>query len=123
MTATKFDGGKPPLGLIPRSALVAEAQVLGFGAEKYGKNNWRGGMAWTRLSDAALRHLTAWIEGEDTDPETGLSHLAHARCCLAFLIEYQEKGLGDDDRYHAPLAGDPNQIALPLGVLPTDFSR
>ena len=99
MEAMKFDGGKPPLGLIPRSALIAEANVLAFGARKYAKHNWRGGMDWSRLIDAALRHITAFNDGEDADPETGISHLAHARCCLGFLIEYAEKGLGRDDRY------------------------
>lgn len=99
MEAVKFDTGKAPLGLIPRSALTAEAQVLAFGAKKYAKHNWRGGMDWSRMVDAALRHITAWNDGEDVDPETGISHLAHARCCLGFLIEYAEKGLGTDDRY------------------------
>ena len=99
MPSVKFDNGKPPLGLIPRQALEAEAQVLAFGAEKYGRDNWRGGMAWSRLLDAALRHITAFVDGEDLDPETGLSHLAHARCCLAFLITYAELGLGTDDRH------------------------
>lgn len=104
-TGVKHDGGKPPLGLIPRSALVAEARVLDFGKRKYAAHNWRGGMEWSRLLDAALRHLTAWNEGEDLDPESGLNHLAHARCCLGFLIEYQERGLGHDDRFKQPAKG------------------
>jgi hypothetical protein len=99
LTAVKFDSGKSPLSLIPRSALIAEADVLAFGTKKYGKHNWRGGMEWSRLVDACLRHLTSWNEGENTDPETGYSHLAHARCCLGFLLEYEQKGLGTDDRY------------------------
>lgn len=98
-TATKHDAGKPPLSLIPRSALLAEAAVLDFGAHKYSKHNWRKGMEWSRLVDACLRHITAWNEGENLDPETLHSHLAHARCCLGFLIEYQENGIGVDDRY------------------------
>lgn len=99
LEANKYDDGKPPLGLIPRSAQVAEAQVLAYGARKYDVHNWRKGMAWSRLVDAALRHLTAWNDGEDTDPESGINHLAHARCCLSFLIEYQEKEMGHDDRH------------------------
>lgn len=99
--ALKADTGKVPMSLLPRSALVAEAEVLAFGAKKYAAHNWRKGMVWSRLADAALRHLTAWIDGEDTDPETGLSHLAHLRCCAGFLIEYQQKGLGHDDRHTA----------------------
>ena len=70
MSGVKFDTGKPPLGLIPRQALEAEAQVMAFGANKYGRDNWRGGMDWTRLSDAALRHITAFVDGEDVDPES-----------------------------------------------------
>jgi hypothetical protein len=97
--AVKADTGKVPMSLLPRSALTAEAAVLAFGAKKYAAHNWRKGMVWSRLLDAALRHLTAFADGEDVDPETGLSHLAHLRCCAGFLIEYQEKGLGQDDRH------------------------
>jgi hypothetical protein len=97
--AVKFDAGKPPLGLISRTALEEEAKVLAFGAKKYGRENWRAGMDFTRLVDAALRHVYAFADGEDLDKETGLSHLAHARCCLAFLVEYQGKSVGTDDRF------------------------
>lgn len=95
----KFDAGKPPLGLISRIALEEEAKVMQFGVEKYGTHNWRSGMDFSRLMDAALRHVYAFADGEDFDKETGLSHLAHARCCLAFLLEYQGKSIGMDDRY------------------------
>lgn len=97
--AVKFDAGKSPLGLISRTALEEEAKVLAFGAGKYGTHNWRSGMDFSRLADAALRHVYAFVDGEDFDSETGLSHLAHARCCLAFLLEYQGKRIGTDDRY------------------------
>lgn len=99
----KFDAGKPPLSLISTDAMVAEAEVLDFGRKKYAKDNWRKGMEWSRLVDAALRHIYAWNEGEDKDPETGLSHIAHARCCLGFIIESQRRGLGKDDRFHQPV--------------------
>lgn len=107
MSARKDDAGKPPMSLIPRSALLAEARVLARGRDKYGAHNWRsgGGMAWSRLIDAAMRHLTAFADGEDIDDGEGGSgelHLANARCCLAFLIEYYEKKLGTDDRYRQP---------------------
>lgn len=97
--AVKFDAGKPPLCLISRTALLEEAKVMQFGVEKYGTHNWRGGMDFSRLMDAALRHVYAFADGEDLDKESGLSHLAHARCCLAFLLEYQGKKIGTDDRY------------------------
>ena len=102
MSARKDDAGKPPLSLIPRSALLAEARVMAKGAVKYGAHNWRQGMSWSRLLDAAMRHLTAYADGQDIDDGeggSGESHLANARCCLAFLIEYAEQGLGEDDRF------------------------
>jgi hypothetical protein len=67
-------------------------------AKSTGDHNWRKGMAWHRLFGAALRHLWAWYRGEKADPETGLSHLAHAACCVLFLLTYELKGLGTDDR-------------------------
>lgn len=82
----KHDSGKPPISLIPRQAIEGEAQVMAFGAGKYGKNNWRHGIAYSRLIDAAMRHILAIADGEDNDPETGLPHAAHARCCLAMLM-------------------------------------
>jgi len=99
MSGVKHDQGKPPMSMINREALVQEAYVMAFGRKKYDRDNWRGGMDWTRLVDAAMRHITAWSEGEDNDPETGITHLAHARCCLAFLIWYQEYDKGRDDRF------------------------
>ena len=96
---TKFDDNKPPVGLIPRSATLEEAYVLAFGAQKYGTHNWRQGMKWQRLINASMRHILAFNEGEDFDPESGLCHLAHARCCLSFLIEYMTTHPEFDDRH------------------------
>lgn len=98
-TATKLDYGKPRMDLLSRSALEEISKVLGFGATKYGPNDWKRGMDWSRLYGAALRHLTAHMDGEDLDPESGLSHLAHLGCCVMFLLEYERKGVGQDDRY------------------------
>lgn len=96
--ANKFDFDKPPVGLIPSSAMLEEAMVMGHGEKKYGRDNWRQGMAWCRLIDATMRHILAFKEGEDFDPETSLHHLAHARCNLAFLIEYYTTHPELDDR-------------------------
>ena len=98
MTGKKFDEGKAQLSLLPYGPLSDVARVLGFGAEKYAKNNWRKGMAWSRLYDAALRHILAAASGEDADPETGLPHEAHAICCLLFLLEYRKTRGELDDR-------------------------
>ena len=98
MTAQKFDQNKSPLELLPPDALFAIADVLAFGAKKYATHNWAKGFAWSRLSGAALRHLFAWSRGEKADPESGLSHLAHAGCCLLFLLDHEILKLGVDDR-------------------------
>ena len=97
--AMKKDIGKPPFSLISRTALEEEARVMAFGAGKYGTHLWRQGMDFSRLVDAMLRHTYAFADGEDFDKETGLSHLAHARCCAAFLLEYQGVKVGTDDRF------------------------
>ncbi len=100
--ATKYDDNKPPMGLLPWPALTEVAKVLHFGAEKYARHNWRKGMDWSRLYDAALRHQVAWIEGESLDPESGLSHLSHSLCCLLFLSTYEILNIGQDDRWKSP---------------------
>lgn len=94
----KDDGGKDPWGLLPFDAVRAIVKVLAFGAKKYSERNWEAGMDWHRPFDACLRHLTAWWEGEAADPETGYSHLWHAGCCVIFLIAYEIRGVGKDDR-------------------------
>lgn len=98
----KFDTGKTALGLFPPEALESIGRVLTYGANKYAAHNWRKGMAWSRYYDALLRHLNAWNAGEDIDPESGLPHLAHAGCCIAFLLASQAAGLGADDRWRKP---------------------
>lgn len=96
----KYDNGKAPLDLIPTEAIEEIAKVLGFGARKYDRHNWRGGIVYSRLIAAALRHITAFNNGHDTDEESGLSHIAHALCCLAFLQTFISKGQKSlDDRY------------------------
>ena len=97
--ALKHDGGKVPLHLLPAESLVEIAKVLDFGAKKYAAHGWRHGMDWSRLNAALLRHLYAWQMGEDVDPESGQLHLAHAGCCLLFLLSYQKTGVGKDDRW------------------------
>lgn len=94
----KHDGGKAPLHFLPRLPLEETARVLEFGARKYAKDNWRKGTDWSRFISAAMRHLLAYAEGEDLDPETGLSHMGHLICCAMFLEEYRQTKTGNDDR-------------------------
>jgi Domain of unknown function (DUF5664) len=93
----KYDQDKPRYDLIQTKAIGAYVRVLTYGAEKYAPDNWR------RVEDrrrryfaAALRHLMSWWGGEQRDPETGENHLAHAICCVAFLLEEEEEGPEED---------------------------
>ena len=98
--ALKHDGGKVRMELLPPEFLRGVAEVLTFGAQKYSAGNWAsgGGFEWSRLYGALQRHLNAWANGEDIDPESGKSHLYHAGCMLAFLAVHVERKLGTDDR-------------------------
>lgn len=95
----KFDNGKPRMSLLSKRWLWGVASVMTFGAVKYAAHNWRKGIEQSRLLDAALRHITAYMEGEDNDTESGLSHLYHASCCLMFLSELKETKPELDDRW------------------------
>ena len=99
--AMKHDVNKLPFELVPVKALTEIVKVLEFGKQKYHADNWRShnGFHWRRLIGALLRHSFAFSGGEDNDPETGLSHLAHAGCCIFFLLEHVLVGLGTDDRW------------------------
>lgn len=99
LTGLKHDGEKPDLSLLPPEALFEVAKVLTFGAKKYTANNWRGGFNYTRVYAGVQRHLNAWLMGENLDPETGISHLAHAICGLMFLLTFILTNTGEDDRF------------------------
>jgi hypothetical protein len=98
-SAMKFDTDKLPVNLLSSEALLQTAAVLKFGADKYHAHNWRDGFAWSRPLAAAMRHIMAYNDGEDKDPESGLSHLAHAACCIMFLLEFEKTHPELDDRY------------------------
>jgi len=84
----KHDTGKPLYNLIPVHAEAEFVDVLTFGATKYAPNQWRTvPNATGRYTAAAMRHLAAYRMGETHDIESGKHHLAHAMCCLAFIIE------------------------------------
>jgi hypothetical protein len=87
----KFDGGKLQYGLLPPLALRETVKVLTYGAEKYEPDNWRRVPDGPRrYFDAAQRHMWAYKEGEMYDPETGVNHLAHALCCIMFMLDLDE---------------------------------
>jgi len=103
----KFDSDKPRTDLIPALAVLEVSKVMGFGAKKYGDYNWLGGLRCCRLLAAALRHIFQWLAGESNDGETGLSHLAHAACCVLMALETAIRKPELDDRYKEPEKTEP----------------
>lgn len=110
---------KPPLHLIPPAAEVLESVVMALGAKKYGAFNWRTSAVRASVYVAAARrHLLAWFDGQDNDPESGMPHLAHARACLGILLDALATGNLVDDR---PNAGASAQLIEEL-TLPAEVA-
>jgi len=97
-TGLRYNEGKLPYDLIPFEAEEGLAQVLAHGAKKYAERNWEKGMDWSIPYGAMRRHLAAWWNGETTDKESGLPHMAHVLCNAAFLIAYEKRQIGTDNR-------------------------
>lgn len=104
-TGTKNDCGKPPVDLISPYAILGTATVLGFGAIKYAPNNWRKGLAWTRILGAIGRHYLELMLGKDIDSESGLPIVDHLACEVMFLQEFYRTRKDLDDRWKQPDAG------------------
>lgn len=91
--------GRVPVDLFPDTATIAGAMAFWEGANKYGQYNWRvAGVLASVYSKAVRRHLYAWWNGQDTDPDSGLPHLWKALACIAVLIDAESCGLLTDDR-------------------------
>lgn len=92
MTGIKFDDDKPDYSLMPSASEEDVVKVLTFGSKKYDRENWRKlPDARNRYYAAARRHMEQWRQGDLVDSETGISHLAHAICCLHFLAELDKE--------------------------------
>jgi len=88
----KDDEKKLRWSLLPIDAVRQVVEVQEYGAQKYTADGWRSvPEANRRYYDAAQRHLVAWWLGEEKDPESGLSHLAHAACNVLFLLALKAK--------------------------------
>ena len=88
----KFDKEKAQWSLLPFRAVKEVVDVLTFGVKKYSVDNWKYvPQARVRYMDATFRHLADWHSIDRKDPETGKSHLAHAICCLLFLLWFEQE--------------------------------
>lgn len=105
---------KVPLQLVPPALVIGAAKSLGEGAGKYGPYNWREAPveAMTYVG-AMLRHISAWLDGEDVDPEstTGKSHLEGVAGSLAILLDSVAMGTLIDNR--PPKGPGPKLVLTP----------
>ena len=94
------DSTKPPLAMLPWKALRKVAAVQAYGFKKYGDfHNYKKGMEISRQLSCAIRHISDYMDGNDLDPESGESHLAHAATRLLFALENIEDGTVIDNRF------------------------
>ena len=85
----KADAGKVRPTLVPVSVIHAIAKVREYGCKKYhDPDNWKL-VEPHRYRDAAYRHWLAYLDGEDSDKESGLPHLWHLATNIAFLIDME----------------------------------
>lgn len=94
----RFNSNKPKWSLVPQSALLPMVEVLEFGAQKYAPYNWMKGLSVKEICESLKRHLDAFMEGENNDKESLLSHIGHIQCNALFLSWMMENKPSMDDR-------------------------
>jgi len=93
----------PTLSVIPTAALVHMGRAMENGADKYGPFNWRQHPVQSGIYvDAAMRHLMAWVDGEENAEDSGVHHLGHAMACFAIILDAMEADKLIDQRVPGP---------------------
>lgn len=101
---------KVPLSTVPCLVLLEVGLAMLEGAQKYGRHNYRAdGVRASVYFDALMRHMMAWWEGEDIDPDSALSHVTKAIASLIVLRDSMMNGNWTDDR--------PQRLSVPVGTL------
>ena len=94
--ADRFNDGKPRWSLVDFDSLEPMVKVLEYGCKKYDANNWKKGLKTTEIIESMMRHMQAYLRGEDIDPESKLPHTGHIMCNAMFL-SYMNKYMPDFD--------------------------
>lgn len=90
---------KAPLSTVPGNVIAEIGVAMLEGASKYGRHNYRAaGVRASVYYDAAMRHLIAWWEGEDIDPDSGMSHITKLLACMTVLKDAMHQEMWEDDR-------------------------
>lgn len=116
LQALKETEGKLRYSLLVDEFIDEMVRVREFGADKYDDWDWMRGLPWTDYSDAARRHLRAWLDGETTADDSGLHHLAHAAVGMMFLFWFEARDRGIDNRT-GPMARFHEQLELKLSTV------
>lgn len=98
-TGDRHNAGKLRWSLVDMDALEDMVRVLEFGAKKYADHNWKNGLPNTAICESMMRHMQAFLRGEDTDPESGLPHTGHILCNAMFLAYMHRYRPDMDTRY------------------------
>lgn len=106
----KADAGKLQLTLVPTQIIKDIAEVRMYGNKKYGNpDNWKT-VEESRYRDAAFRHFLAYLEDPDgVDDESGIAHLKHLACNVAFLCEFAKERADNDNRGSEETSGENNR--------------
>ena len=105
--ATRHNEGKLKWSLVDFDSLSPMVSVLAFGAKKYEIDNWKKGLYTTEVCESLLRHIFAYLNGEDSDPESELSHIGHIQVNAMFL-GYMDKNMKEfDDRRGKKKSNEP----------------
>ena len=96
------NNGKHKWSLVSYKALEPMVDVLMFGEQKYSAHNWKKGLKYTETIESMQRHMNAFLDGEDNDPESGLPHIGHILCNAQFLSYMYQFRKDLDDRYKDP---------------------
>jgi hypothetical protein len=108
----RYNSGKPKWSLVDFKSLEPMVSVLEYGANKYttsecsGEFNWQRGLKTTEICESLLRHTFAYLNGEDIDPESGISHIGHMQCNTLFL-SYMDRERKDLDTRHKKINQTP----------------
>jgi hypothetical protein len=96
---TRFGVQKPSMSNVPPVALLALMAAMKDGRGKYGQMNWRDDKVSSEIYyDAAMRHLLAWLDGEDFAPDSGVHHLGHVMACCAIILDATSLAMLNDNR-------------------------
>ncbi len=96
---SRYNSGKLQWSLVDFNSLESMVRVLEFGAKKYSPHNWKKGLPITEIIDSMMRHLVAFSNGENIDPESGISHIGHLGCNYMFLSYMIQNKPELDNRY------------------------